>query len=296
MTKQDVITIDDPSSRPVYAGMQWASARDKKIIAKSTCTPSAYIVEPVGDGRWMARHGYRDAPGRPNIELGIFSDAQISMLACERHDFRYWRSSSDRAGVDCVFMGSADHVAAFVEALGEHERDDIMDMIAGDFILPDGRSFATAASYFDAAKTALKQERNGSYSLTVSMSPADAPLWLMQTPLGSKIVIGVADTGGDLDEEWQERGASAIRRTFALCQDNAFQAWMLGRYDRWGLIRSAMQQTSDQVEAAVSETLKRIIGCPSRRDLATNREAIMRVEKIDREFYNDLSRSHPDAA
>ena len=65
---------------------------------------------------------------------------------------------------------------------------------------------------------------------------------------------------------------------------------MQKRYDRWALIRTAMSQTTTEVEAAVAETLRRVIGCPSRRELLTNRDAIMRLEKIDREFYLDLSR------
>ena len=77
-------------------------------------------------------------------------------------------------------------------------------------------------------------------------------------------------------------------------QDNAFHAWLSQKYDRWGLIASAMLQTSEEVEIAVSETLRRMIGCTSRRDLATNRDAVLRLEKIDREFYLDLSRGFTD--
>jgi hypothetical protein len=55
-----------------------------------------------------------------------------------------------------------------------------------------------------------------------------------------------------------------------------------------------MSKTTDDVEESVAETLRRIIGCPTRRELATNRDAISRIEKIDREFYLDMSRGFSD--
>jgi hypothetical protein len=103
-------------------------------------------------------------------------------------------------------------------------------------------------------------------------------------------VIGAVESGNTETNEWLERGKGAIKRSAMLPSDNSFQGWILQRYDRWGLVRVAMNKTTDDVEESVAETLRRIIGCPTRRELATNRDAISRIEKIDREFYLDMSR------
>lgn len=281
-----------PVDRPVYNGMSWQSSRGKEGLwkASSDTTPITYVVEEIDDGQWAARQGFPDAGGRPNIEIGRFSSMDIAMTACERHDFRFWSSEANRSGLHPVFMGSPDHVSSFVEKLEEYERDDIMDMISGGYELPDGRNFTHSASFFPAKKSGLKQERTGDYTATLTIAAADLPMWLIQSAPGSRLIAGVVEIGEDQDDEWKERAASALRRTFSLAQDNSFHAWMAQKYDRWGLIAAALQQTSEEVEHAVSETLRRLIGCPSRRDLVTNRDAVLRIEKIDREFYLDLSR------
>jgi hypothetical protein len=72
-----------------------------------------------------------------------------------------------------------------------------------------------------------------------------------------------------------------------------FQNWMLNRYDRWKLIASAVANgTSGDVEEATGETLRRLLGTPSRRTLMRDRDAIAKLEQLDREFYLDLSRGH----
>lgn len=287
------------NQRPVYTGLRWKGfERDSKRqwIARSETTPITYQAAPTSDGRWAARHGFRDAPGRPFVEIGLFAEQAIAMTACERHDFRFWSTSAERAGITCVFMGSPDHVSPFVEALASHEKDDILDMISGGYALPDGRNFTQSASFFTAVKTGLKQERNGQFTATLSIDAQDLPLWLLQVTPGARMAVGVVDLAVQDSEEWTERAAHALRRSFALAQDNTFHGWMAQKYDRWGLVGSAMQQTSAEVEEAVSETLRRLIGCPSRRELASNRDAILRLEKIDREFYLDMSRGFVDAA
>ena len=146
------------------------------------------------------------------------------------------------------------------------------------------------ASFFQATKTGLKQERNGTFTATMAIDACDLPIWLLQCQPGTRMAIGVADLGAADEDEWAKRASDALKRSFVLPQDNTFHGWMAQRYDRWQLIATAMQKTSEEVEIAVSDTLRRLIGCPSRRDLATNRDAIMRLERIDREFYLDMSR------
>lgn len=282
--------------RPVYVGLDWQQTRGKTTLwrAESETTPITYVTEEIDDGQWAARQGFPDLPGRPNIEIGRFGSMDIAMTACERHDYRFWSAEALRSGLVPVFMGSPDHVSSFVTALPESDREDLLDMISGGYELPDGRNFTHTASFFEARKTGLKQERNGEFTATFSIAPADLPIWLLQTAPGTKVIAGMVESGSESADEWRERSAHALRRSFALVQDNAFHAWLSQKYDRWGLIASAMLQTSEEVEIAVSETLRRMIGCPSRRDLATNRDAVLRLEKIDREFYLDLSRGFTD--
>jgi hypothetical protein len=287
--KHEKIDVDAPT-HDVYEGMHWTGASKKGYKAVSSTTRSTYLVEPGAGSLWCVRHGFPDAPGRPNTLIGQFADKEVALVAAERHDFRYWKSSSDRAGVDALFVGSKGTVADFVAALPEHERDEATEMLISEFTLVDGRPFSAAASFFGAIKSGLKQERNGKYTLTLTVDPEMVPLWLMQNGIGAELTIGAVETGKTLDDEWRERGKAAIRRAAVLPADNSFQGWILQRYDRWGLVKSSMAKTTDDVEAAVEETLRRIIGCPSRRELATNRDAIMRLERLDREFYLDLSR------
>jgi hypothetical protein len=289
MNQITAVKADANADRPIYTGLDWVLSKTQ-WYAPSETTPMTYLVKEVEDGRWAARQGFRDAPGRPNIELGVYADRNIAMTACERHDYRFWASSAERAGLTCVFMGSPDHVSDFVNNLATHDREDLLDMIAGGFFMPDGNSFANTASFFEATKAGLKQERSGAYTATLTIAAQDLPIWLMQVAPGANLVIGAAKVDSGTEDEWLERASNALKRSFALVQDNAFHAWFGQKYDNWGLIQSAMQKTSEEVEDAVSETLRRVIGCPSRRELATSRDAVARLEKIDREFYLDMSR------
>jgi len=283
--------------RPVYEGMGWEQSRGKASLwrANSDTTPITYVVEEIEDGQWVSRQGFPDAPGRPNIEIGRFISMDIAMTACERHDFNFWATEAGRSGLTPVFMGSPDHVSAFVGKLAEHEKDDLLDMISGGYEMPDGRNFTNSASFFEARKAALKQDRNGDFTMTLTIAAVDLPMWLMQTPPGARLVSGMAEIDGQDEDAWAERSSSALKRSFALVQDNNFHAWMAQKYDRWNLISAALMHTSEEVERAVSETLRRIIGCPTRRDLATNRDAVHRIEKLDREFYLDCSRGFTGA-
>ena len=292
MNAETQITTETSEDRPVYGGLDWTQSRGKASLwrAASGTTDITYAVEEVEDGRWSARQGFPNLPGRPNAVIGCFASRDIGMTACERHDYRFWSAEATRAGKTTVFMGSPDHVSAFVDGLPDYERDDLLDMIAGGYQLPDGSNFTNVASFFPARKAGLKQERSGDYTATFTVAAKDLPLWLMQTAPGAGVVLGAAEIDASSEDEWKERAARALGRSFALVQDNDFHAWFAQKYDRWGLIGSALQQTSEEVERAVSETLRRIIGCPTRRDLVRNRDAVVRLEKIDREFYLDMSR------
>jgi len=278
-------------SHEVYQGLDWrGTSKQRQMKALSDTTNSTYLIEEGAGNLWCVRHGFPEAPGRPNVLIGQYADQDVAKVAAERHDFRYWRSSSDRAGVKCVFLGSKGVVADFVAALPEHDREEATDLLVSEYTLADGRPFSSAASFFQATKTGLKQERNGNLTITLSVEKGVTPLWLMEASLSTSLTLGAVESGSDQNDDWVERGKTAIRRAAVLPADNSFQGWILQRYDRWGLVKTAMAQTTEHVEAAVAETLRRIIGCPTRRELAGNRDAIMKIERLDREFYLDLSR------
>lgn len=287
--KHDNITTD-LDQHEIYEGLDWKSAGAQASRAISNTTRSTYLVEQGAGDLWCVKHGFPNTPGRPNVLIGQYADKDVGLVAAERHDFRYWRSSSDRAGKRCVFVGSKGTVADFVAAIPDHDREEATEMLVTEHTLSDGRPFSSAASFFEAVKTGLKQEKNGKYTLTLNLDAETVPMWLMQNTLGATLTIGAVETGSPVEDEWAERGKAAIRRAAVLPADNNFQGWILQRYDRWGLVKTAMAKTTDAVEEAVAETLRRIIGCPTRRELATNRDAIVRIERLDREFYLDLSR------
>ena len=284
---------DMSAERFIYEGMDWSLVRStdhSKWIAKSNTTPATYYVYEEDENLWASVFGYPELPGKPNVPLGKFPSKAIAMTACERHDYHFWASSNERAGTTSIFMGSPDHVSDFVDTLSAQEKDDLLDMLSGNYALPDGSSFMTMASFFPAEKSGLKQERNGSYSATLKIEAQDLPLWLIHSQPGSKLVIGATLLESGSASDWEDRAKRALKRSFALCIENSFQIWLAKKYDRWGLIATALTKNSEEVENAVAETLRRLMGCPTRRDLATNRDAIMKIERIDREFYLDMSR------
>jgi hypothetical protein len=287
---KDAMVETSTKTETIYDGLEWKSSGKNGLRSQSNTTHSTYVVEPGGGGLWCSRHGFPTAPGRPNVLIGQYADKDVALVAAERHDYKYWKSSADRAGQKCAFLGSKGAVSEFVAAIPAHDRDDATEMLISDYTLEDGRPFSAAASFFAAQKSGLKQERNGKFTLTLAVDPETAPMWLTQTSPGAELVIGAVESGNTETNEWLERGKGAIKRSAMLPSDNSFQGWILQRYDRWGLVRVAMNKTTDDVEESVAETLRRIIGCPTRRELATNRDAISRIEKIDREFYLDMSR------
>lgn len=304
MTDQSPIDFDTAQARcgdtpVVYDGLDWSRisrSTDESWSATSPTTGLQYLVTQIDEGVWSARQGFSNLPGKPFMEISRHPDRALAMTASERHDFRFWRSVHDRAGNRVIFSGSPDHVADFIKLLDPDAEQDVLDVIAGGFSLPDGQNFAHVASFFPCRKSAMKQERNGDYSVTLTVAAQDLPIWLINAAPGSGLVAGIHPTGEDPSENWSERAARALRRSFALPQDNTFQAWLSQKYDKWNLISTALGHDSEAVERACTETLRRLIGCPSRADLARNRDAIMRIEKIDREFFLDMSRGYTPQA
>lgn len=276
-----------------YAGLPWsAEPKRNATLATSPATTLRYAVRfddpdriealvfaPLGAG----------APA-PSQRLGIFKDLELAVLACERHDFGFAASVSP----GLVFSGS-EGVVRWAEALRaegalDDDPDSLLDLLLDGPKTPNGRPFHRAASFLPARKTALKQERDGGLSLTVSVEPHLMPIWLVGAKPGSELVLGVVESdGGSEPDAWRERAAAAFTRSHTLHNDPVFQEWLGTRYDRWGLVAAAAAVDSDAVASAVLETLKRLLGVASRRTLRANRDAVERLEAIDSEYYRDLS-------
>ena len=278
---------------PIYNGLPWTifpmAGAKSGYRSVSDTTPGGYLVEQIDQSRWRGRYGYEKSPGRPNVEIGAFTDAALAILACERHDFAFWSSTRKRGAVAPRFGGS-EHVRNYVQSLDASDRDRLLPLILGDHVMSDGVSFSERASFMDVTKGSLRQDKDGSLLLTLSIPASKMPLWLMEKKSGGQVCIGIADGEDPMTEEWRERGARAMRRIFALESDNSFQHWLAVRYDRWSMVRSAIEINSDAVKEAVGETMLRLCGCPSHKHLSFNRDAIMRFERYEAEFYADTAR------
>lgn len=149
------------------------------------------------------------------------------------------------------------------------------------------------ASYFYATKEANKQNKDGSYTLAMKVKAGDMPIWLQNAPMGEELLIGALDRGHGRDKalakEMNERATDARKKMASFPQDPIFQQWIAERYDHWSLIARAAQVDSESIEIAVIETLKRICGIGSRRNLSFDRDALERFETVMNEFYRDMS-------
>lgn len=275
----------------LYHGLEWVSTRAAGLRAESGTTGGTYLTEKDATGTiWTARFGFSTRPGKPYIEIGRYSDGDTARLACERHDFKFWRNAVGRDGSQAVFVGSGLGESPFA-ALAHQEQEEIGEMLVQQTDAESGVHFAQAASFFQGQKNALKQEKNGSITLVLTVAPGAMPRWLFEAPPGTDMLMGAMEVGTPQDSDWQERGQRALKRAFTLPTDPTFQAWVAHRYDRWRLIAGAIAGgTSEAVEEATAETLRRLIACASRKSLARDRDAVERLEVIDREFYSDMHR------
>ena len=150
--------------------------------------------------------------------------------------------------------------------------------------------FVDAASFLRAHTKALKKERNGRWELVLVLADT-LPQWLQDAPLNAHVQIGITPLAVDEDDDTdtERRIRQAMILAGQLPDDPDFQEWLRARYDRWRLIQNAMGTDSDQVGAAALETLKRLVGVPSRADLKLDLDAVARMEAFAREFYADTA-------
>ena len=281
-----------------YRGLSWIRDPDgpDRLVANSTLAPVRYAVDYGDPERICSLVEFGDAQPedpagwRPGLRLGTVGDLELAILTAERYDYEIARGRAAAAGMPIQFRGS-DRVQALVSAFGAEE-DGALGLLPGDHICPNGRPFSRMASYLQAKKSANKQNADGSYALTLTVPAREMPVWLAESPMGMQLVLGAVGLGGEDEEDqsWSRRGLDAFKRSHTLPDEPEFQEWMASRYDRWGLIAGAMEKDSEAVATATNETLKRLLGIPSRRDLRTNRDAVDRLERLDREYYRDLAR------
>ena len=269
-----------------YRGLTWQRMNKDSWKAYSDTTGTSYKIDPdaLNPHLCLLKAGFADKPGRPFKELGVHKDPLVAKAVAEWDDFQYWKSVSERNGRSPVFVGSPDGVEAFFRELSG---SDVQDTLA---LLDNQQTpvpFDKTASFFQSVSKGLKQEKTGDYTLTLNVEAAHVPIWLFGTKPGTILNVGVQQVGVEEDEH--ERAKGALRRFFALIQDQTFHEWMLHRYDRWGLMSKASTQNHDAVEAACEETLKRLLGTPQRRELLHHFEAVEKLERLDREYYTDLS-------
>ena len=283
--------MSDPVS---YAGLDWRATSDALFQAAGTATQHRYRLRNVGE-EIHANAGalMPDGTTWSWIRLGRFQQIELAMIACERHDFAYASNVALSRDRQLVFVGSERTREIVAQIRADSDGDDVLDMLVEGPRVSQGRPFHRAASYFEAQKDALKQKADGRWILTLTLDAKNVPLWMLQTAPGSHLAMGaVLTTDGSTTEErsWRDRAADAMRRAHVLPQDPVFAEWMLGRYDRWGLIQTAVStSTSTEVAVATAETLKRLIGVSARSQLYQNRDAVEKLERYDAEYYRDMS-------
>jgi hypothetical protein len=288
------------SEKNTYQGLDWIvdPLGRRQLVALSPTTQMRYAVDYEIENQCVAYSVIAPTEvidlaqdENPAARLGVFPGLDAAIYTAERHDFAFFKSLIERRGEDAVFRGS-DRIVALVAAIATGEEDP-GDFVPGDYICPNGRSFSRAASFFAAKKMALKQNTDGSWTMSLNLEAGEMPLWLHESSPGALLVIGAVATGTEEDPEGKatkKRGADALKRMILMEDEPDFQVWLGSRYDRWGLIATAMQVDSRAVAIAVQETLKRLLGIPTRADLRRSRDAVDKLERYDHEYYRDMSR------
>lgn len=260
----------------VYPGLPWRPdpAGTRRILAVSPTHRATWVVD-LEDGAklWRAftTRDFFDLDEVPAELFGRFSDHREAANRAEQADFQIFRRMARQAGKHAEFAnGQAFQEAAF----------------AGDSL-----PFTLAASFFKATTKALKKNANGSWDLSFNI-PGDVPRWLLDAALGEVVEVGVLGLGHTNDPDGAEarkRIEDAQRRASLRPMEPEFQEWLMARYDRWGLLRAAAVKNSAALEEAAAETVRRLVGVPTRADFKTNLDAVRAFEALDREYYFDLA-------
>lgn len=259
----------------VHPGLPWLPdpTGAKRIVAASPAHKAVWVID-LEDGvtLWRAfpEADFFDLEAVPAEPFGRFANHQDAAQRAEAADFQ-------------IFRRLARHQGKFAELQAGNQ-------FAETAFGGDSRPFAMAASFFEAHTKALKKNTNGSWDLTFNIQ-GDVPRWLIDAPLGELTQVGCIGLGHADDPEGAEtrkRIEDAQRRATMRPGEPEFQEWLMSRYDRWGLLKAAAVKDSSALEEATAETVRRLVGVPTRADFKTNLDAVRAFEALDREFYFDL--------
>lgn len=319
----DLVLLLEGGSR--YLGLSWSAPSSRKdlLSAASPFTGLRYtlpIDSGVRGGSFPVLFGpstkipFSGSLRLPHALLTALSSADDALLAAELHDFSQIVTIADEAGVALRFLGSQrarDAVTTLLGPASDADAGITPDAAMALFrrlLAPIGTAGENSAdetggtqdfiaSYFTSVKSALKQNADGSLSVTFRVDPAEMPMWLTNAPMGHLVHFAATDGGpSDFTTEFEQRATAAKRSLALLPGDPDFQRW-IRRYDHWGLVRSSLDQGSLSIAEAVEETVKRLCGVPSKSDLSINRDGLERCEQLIREFYTDMrlqSQGRPD--
>lgn len=277
----DAAASDSASATPRkadYQGLPWVSdpLGRKRLVATSGVTGMTYLVDLSVPGtypvlRVMNATGFVDleASWAPCDRLGSAGTADEAAAIAEADDYRYFASRARAAGQEPVAKPGLEP--------------------AGDLL--DGESFAAAASFFEARTKGLKKNANGSWDLTLVVGRR-LPGWINDGELGTPLLVGALSLGPaeDIDgSAHKKRIEDVFRRASIRPSEADFQEWLMRRYDLWGLLQRAAAENSEALEEAAAETLRRLVGVPSRSDLKINLDAVERFEALDREYFTDMA-------
>lgn len=288
-----------------YPGLLWqnCSSGEPRLLATSETTGLRYLVDvggrlekrgPIEVFEILRRDEAPEAARvawEPRRLVARVDSSKEGVDAAELRDFRFFRQREAESGRSSRFRGSRREVA-----LDRDETELLEEQIGMPAELaerrwaPDGRPFERSASFFEAAKTALKQNRDGSLQIVVTVPRGEAPIWLSDLPLDERLMVGVVHLPSSLPDD-RARSAerreleSLLQRASMRPQEPDFQEFLARRYDHWGLIAAALQRDSNETAQATAETLRRVIGVPTRADLKHNKDAQERFSRLDQEYY-----------
>lgn len=264
----------DPDAM-VHPGLPWRAdpLGTRRILAPSPCHDATWVID-LHDGvqlwRAFTKLDFFDLEEVPAEIFGRYADHGEAARQADQADFQIFRRLAGKAGRRAELSGGRGYDDA---AFGG-----------------DSRPFSLAASFFRASTKALKKNANGSWDLAFNIQ-GDVPRWLLDAPLGELTEVGVLGLGQANDPEGAEarkRIEDAQRRSTLRPMEAEFQEWLLARYDRWGLLRDAAAKNSGALEEAAAETIRRLVGVPTRADFRTNIDAVRAFEALDREYYFDI--------
>lgn len=151
-----------------------------------------------------------------------------------------------------------------------------------------------AAHQIELKKDSLRQNQDGTWKLTFTVSPVDMPAALLQAAPGTRYVGALVEVGDDEapvskafpappqgQGEARPKGGRLAQRAAMLCNERGFQNWIMTRMNWSG----AGEEQLPHVVA--SELLRQLCcGISSRAELDSNPEAAKRFRDLETAYKN----------